>query len=147
METRAFGKSDLLVPAVGMGTWQTFDVRGDAAEVERRAIVDAGACGGDHALRPPMYGQSKRVLARALEGRRVDTIVADKVWTSDRREGADQIGKALDWYGGVVEIYQIHNLVAWRDHLPVLEDLRIAERSASSARLIISTRRLLSLWR
>jgi aryl-alcohol dehydrogenase-like predicted oxidoreductase len=46
------------------------------------------------------------------------------VWTSSASEGREQIRRALDWYGGRVEIYQIHNLVAWRQHLPVLEDLR-----------------------
>ena len=30
----------------------------------------------------------------------------------------------MAWYGGRVECYQVHNLVAWRDHLPVLEGLR-----------------------
>jgi aryl-alcohol dehydrogenase-like predicted oxidoreductase len=125
MEHRPFGKSDLSVPAVGMGTWQTFDIRGDAAEAERRTIVDAAFAAGTTLFdTSPMYGQSERVLAAALAGRRDEAIVADKVWTSNRREAADQIHKAVDWYGGIVDIYQIHNLVAWRDHLPVLEDLR-----------------------
>ena len=31
MEHRAFGKTNLTVPANGMGTWQTFDVRGRAS--------------------------------------------------------------------------------------------------------------------
>ncbi len=124
MEQRAFGKTDLSVPAIGMGTWQTFDVRGDAPEAERRGIVDAALAAGTTLFdTSPMYGQSERVLAAALAGRRTDVIVADKVWTSSRREGAEQIRKALAWYGGTVDIYQIHNLVAWREHLPVLEDL------------------------
>jgi aryl-alcohol dehydrogenase-like predicted oxidoreductase len=125
MEKRTFGKTGLSVPAIGMGTWQTFDVRGAAADAERRAIVDAAFAAGTTLFdTSPMYGQSERVLGRALEGRRADAIVADKVWTSNPREGREQIRRALDWYGGTVEIYQIHNLVAWRQHLPVLEDLR-----------------------
>jgi aryl-alcohol dehydrogenase-like predicted oxidoreductase len=125
MEHRAFGRSGLSVPAVGMGTWQTFDVRGAQAESERRAIVDAALDSGITLFdTSPMYGESERVLAQALEGRRHRAIVADKVWTSSSREGREQMRRALDWYGGRVDIYQIHNLVAWREHLPVLEELR-----------------------
>jgi len=40
METRRFGNTGLDVPVVGMGTWQTFDVRGADADA-RRAVVDA----------------------------------------------------------------------------------------------------------
>lgn len=37
MEIRTLGKSGLYVPAVGMGTWRTFDVRGKSlGEVHRR---------------------------------------------------------------------------------------------------------------
>ncbi len=108
-----------------MGTWQTFDVRGRAAEAERRAIVDVAVESGITLFdTSPMYGESERVLAKALEGRRPRAIVADKVWTSSAREGSAQVRRALDWYGGHVDLYQIHNLVAWREHLPMLEELR-----------------------
>jgi aryl-alcohol dehydrogenase-like predicted oxidoreductase len=108
-----------------MGTWRTFDVRGAAAEAERRAIVDAALAAGTNLFdTSPMYGESKRVLAQALDGRRDRAIVADKVWTPSVTEGREQIRRALNWYGGRVEIYQIHNLVSWREHLPILEDLQ-----------------------
>jgi aryl-alcohol dehydrogenase-like predicted oxidoreductase len=129
MEYRAFGGSGLDVPAVGMGTWRTFDVRGERAEAERRAIVDAALAAGTSLFdTSPMYGESERVLAAALGPRRGRALVADKVWTSSPREGRAQIHRALDWYGGTVDVYQIHNLVAWREHLPVLEELRLAGR-------------------
>jgi len=125
MEFRPFGQSGLIVPAVGMGTWQTFDVRGDGEVAGRREIVNAALTAGTTLFdTSPMYGQSERVLAKALAGRRSHAIVADKVWTSSGREGREQVRRALDWYLGTVEVYQIHNLVAWRDHLPMLEDLR-----------------------
>jgi aryl-alcohol dehydrogenase-like predicted oxidoreductase len=129
MHFRPFGKSGLVVPAVGMGTWQTFDVRGDQEVAARRAIVDAALAAGTTLFdTSPMYGESERVLAIALGERRRDVLIADKVWTSSVREGRQQIQHALEWYGGIVDIYQIHNLVAWRDHLPTLEELR--ERGA-----------------
>lgn len=71
-----------------------------------------------------MYGEAERHLGAALRGRRERAIVATKVWTESEREGARQIERALDWFGGRVELYQIHNLVSWRTHLPVLERLQ-----------------------
>ncbi len=40
MERRRFGRTGLEVPVIGMGTWQTFDVRG-AAAAQRRGVTDA----------------------------------------------------------------------------------------------------------
>jgi aryl-alcohol dehydrogenase-like predicted oxidoreductase len=115
-----------------MGTWQTFDVRGDHEVASRRAIVDTAIASGVTLFdTSPMYGESERVLAITLGQRRSEVLVADKVWTSSVREGRQQIRHALEWYGGVVDIYQVHNLVAWREHLPVLEQLR--ERGAARA--------------
>jgi aryl-alcohol dehydrogenase-like predicted oxidoreductase len=125
MHFRPFGRTGLTVPAVGMGTWRSFDVRGDRRVATRRAIVDAALAAGTTLFdTSPMYGESERVLALALGERREQTIVADKVWTSSGREGREQIRRALAWYGGSIDIYQIHNLVAWREHLPALEELR-----------------------
>jgi aryl-alcohol dehydrogenase-like predicted oxidoreductase len=113
------------VPAVGMGTWRTFDVRGPRPEADRRAVVDAALAVGTVLFdTSPMYGEAERVLAQALNGRRRRAIVADKVWTPSGRSGREQVRQALAWYGGMVDIYQIHNLVAWREHLPALEALR-----------------------
>jgi aryl-alcohol dehydrogenase-like predicted oxidoreductase len=64
------------------------------------------------------------VLARALEGRRGRALVATKVWASGRGEGREQIEQALGWFGGWVDVYQVHNLLAWRDHLPYLNELK-----------------------
>lgn len=123
METRRLGADGPSVPVVGMGTWQTLDVRGPI-ESERHAVVrealDAGCTVMDSS---PMYGESERVLAAGLGTRRDEAFVATKVWASDRREGRSQIDRALGWYGRV-ECYQVHNLVAWKQHLPLLEALR-----------------------
>jgi aryl-alcohol dehydrogenase-like predicted oxidoreductase len=128
MEHRTLGSTRLDVPVVGMGTWQTFDVRGRAEETARadvvRAAIDAGTTLFDTS---PMYGESERVLADALHASGVardDVLVADKVWTSDPTEARRQIDDAMRRYDGLIDIYQIHNLVAWREHLTVLERLR-----------------------
>jgi aryl-alcohol dehydrogenase-like predicted oxidoreductase len=124
METRALGRSGLQVPVIGMGTWRTFDVSGSAAEERCRTIVSTALAGGARLFdTSPMYGHAERVLAGGLEGRRDEALVATKVWTPSAREGRDQIARALEWYGGRVDIYQVHNLVSWREHLPYLEQL------------------------
>ena len=125
MERRPLGGSGIDVPVVGMGTWKTFDVRGPDAEHERRAVVDAALAGGTTLFdTSPMYGESPRVLAKAIVGRRENVQVADKVWTASAAEGRRQMARALEWFQGKVDVYQIHNLVAWREHLPMLEAQR-----------------------
>jgi aryl-alcohol dehydrogenase-like predicted oxidoreductase len=125
MEQRPFGRTGISVPTIGMGTWQTFDVRGERGERASREVVDAALDAGTTLFdTSPMYGESERVLAEAVGDRRDRVLIADKVWTSSLAEGRAQIERALGWYGGRVDIYQIHNLVAWRELLPVLEALR-----------------------
>ena len=122
MERRPLGGSGLTVPVVGMGTWQTFDVRDPAAV---QPVTDAALAGGATFFdSSPMYGQAERVLAETLGARRARAQIATKVWAGSAREGREQIRQALDWYGGKVDLYQIHNLTAWREHLPYLEELR-----------------------
>jgi aryl-alcohol dehydrogenase-like predicted oxidoreductase len=122
MQTRRLGRGGMEVPVVGMGTWQTLDVHGTAAEAGARTLVDqALAAGARFFDSSPMYGESERVLGQALQGRRDAAIVATKVWTASPTEGHDQLRAALGFFGGRIDLYQIHNLLAWREHLPALE--------------------------
>ena len=125
METRAFGNTSLRVPVVGMGTWQTFDLKGRAGETKARQVVDAALTAGANLFdTSPMYGESERVLADALSGRRSSAIVATKIWTPSAETGEAQAARALEWYGGSIDIYQVHNLVAWQDQMTLLERLK-----------------------
>jgi len=127
MEHRALGNTGLQVPVIGMGTWQTFDVKGDAASKNARAIVDAALeAGANFFDSSPMYGEAERVLGQTLQGRRAQALVATKVWTSSGSEGRAQVSRALQYFGGYIDLYQIHNLVNWREHLAMLERLRDA---------------------
>jgi aryl-alcohol dehydrogenase-like predicted oxidoreductase len=124
VEQRRLGASGLQVPVVGFGTYRTFDVS-DPAQI--RPVVDAALDGGARLFdSSPMYGQAERVLGEALDGRRDRALVATKVWTEDDREAERQIERALAYYGGRVDIYQVHNLVAWEKRLARLERLRDA---------------------
>jgi aryl-alcohol dehydrogenase-like predicted oxidoreductase len=122
MERRALGGAGVEVPVVGMGTWKTFDV---ARAEERRAVFEAALESGTNLFdSSPMYGQAERVLGELVRGRRQQVLVATKVWTPDDREAERQIERALGYYDRVVDVYQVHNLVAWRTRLEQLERLR-----------------------
>jgi aryl-alcohol dehydrogenase-like predicted oxidoreductase len=125
VEWRDLGQSGLRVPVVGMGTWQTFDVYGKEDQAARRELVSTAL---DHTVRlfdsSPMYGEAERILGSALTGRRDRAIVATKVWSDDIHEGHAQIDRALLYFEGRVDLYQVHNLVRWRDYLPVFERMR-----------------------
>ncbi|MGI5837138.1 MAG: aldo/keto reductase [Chloroflexota bacterium] len=143
MEYRELGRTGLRVPVVGMGTWQTFDVRGAELERARREVVDA-ALGEDAAFfdSSPMYGEAERVLGAALRGRRSEAMVATKVWASTEQEGRGQIQRSLGFFEGVVDLYQVHNLLAWQIQLPLLEE----QRDAGSVRAIGATHYLPSAF-
>ncbi len=119
---RALGRTGLDVSAVGMGTWRTFDVSGPEATAHAAALVaEAVASGTNFFDSSPMYGRAEQVLGDALAPRRDEVVVATKVWAKTAEEGRAQVERALAWYGGRVELYHIHNLVAWPEHLALLE--------------------------
>src|SRR4051794_10283299 len=104
-----------------MGTWRTFDLLGDASRNLVDVALEAGVAVLDSS---PMYGSAEKLLGDALEGRRDDAFVATKIWTHSPDEGRHQAERALRWFGGRVDLYQVHNLVATDAHLSTLEELR-----------------------
>jgi aryl-alcohol dehydrogenase-like predicted oxidoreductase len=116
MEERRFG------PVVGLGTWNTFDGDCRLAAAVVGAALDAGSRLVDTS---PMYGDAEAALGDALRERRGDALVATKIWTGSRDEARRQYDAQLCWFGRV-DLEQVHNLVAWREHLSWLE----AERDA-----------------
>jgi len=127
MERRRFGRSGWEIPVIGLGTWRTFDV-GPEGEAGAREVVDVAWEAGTRLFdSSPMYGRAQQVLARALGARRAQAIIATKIWTPSMTEAHTQFHEQLGLYGRV-EIEQIHNLVAWEEHLPWLEEQRDAGR-------------------
>ena len=111
MEERRLG------PVVGLGTWNTFN--GDE-RLAREVVEGALAAGGRSFDTSPMYGAAERALGRALDGRRDEAVVLTKIWTSSAEDARRQYEDQLSWFGQV-DVEQVHNLVAWEEHLPWLE--------------------------
>ncbi len=123
MEHRPF--AGLEVPVVGMGTSKTFDVP-EVDDPRQRVTDNALAGGATFVDSSPMYGHAERILGATLGSRRDEAIVATKVWTPDDDEAERQIDASLGYFGGHVEVFQVHNLVAWPTRLDQLERRRDA---------------------
>lgn len=127
MEQRKLGRSSLTVPVIGMGTWKTFDVRGGQAETERQDIVSAAIKSGSNFFdSSPMYGEAERVLGQAVKnlGVRSDVMIATKVWTPSDETAERQFENAFRFFEGYVDLYQVHNLVAWEKRLQSLVEFK-----------------------
>jgi len=115
---------------IGLGTWNVFDVS-SRHETETVAVLRTHVDGGTRLVdSSPMYGRAEGVLGRALAALRVrvEVLVATKIWTPSPDEGRLQLEAQLGAFGGRVDVEQIHNLVAWREHLGWLEVERDAGR-------------------
>ena len=122
MEKRSLGRGRVSVPAVGLGTWQRLEA---AAAAGHRELIGTAITAGIRLFdTSPMYGDAERLLAGALGGRRDQGVIADKIWTPSEQEGAAQLARAVAWYGGRVDLMQIHNLVSWPAHLTMLQAAR-----------------------
>lgn len=121
------------LPAVGLGTWQTFDVgaapaeRAPLREVLRRFV----ALGGRVVDSSPMYGEAESVVGdlTAELGLHASLFVATKVWTHGRQAGVAQMERSAQRLrAGRLDLLQVHNLVDWQTHLRTLRDWKAAGR-------------------
>jgi diketogulonate reductase-like aldo/keto reductase len=112
------------IPAVGLGTWLTFDVPiGDAAALARRQAVAERffALGGRVVDSSPMYGHAEAVLGEVLPRDPARTFAVGKVWTPAAPYGPTQMRRSMAlWRRARMDVMLVHNLLAWRGHLATL---------------------------
>lgn len=113
------------IPAIGMGTWITFNVApGTRARAQRvevlRAFLDAGGRLVDSS---PMYGLSEAAVGHCREqlGGAPRMFSATKVWIPTRIAGVGQMNLSFKLWGlQRFDLMQVHNLLDWESHLPTL---------------------------
>ncbi len=124
--TRAIPSTGERVPAVGLGTWLTFDVPlGNAVAVaRRREVIERFFAGGGRVIdSSPMYGQAEALLGEVLPRDDKRLFAATKVWTALGAYGPTQMRRSLAlWKLPRVDLMQVHNLLSWRSHLPTLRE-------------------------
>jgi diketogulonate reductase-like aldo/keto reductase len=115
------------LPAVGLGTWQTFDVgQNEDDRTPLRAVlqtlIDKGGSVVDSS---PMYGNSEKVVGdlSAALGLNNKLFIATKVWTRGEQEGIKQMNNSFALLQRQkIDLMQIHNLMDWQIHLKTLRE-------------------------
>jgi diketogulonate reductase-like aldo/keto reductase len=128
--TRPIPSSGEALPLVGLGSWITFNVGNDpqardsCAEV-MRAFFTAGGRMIDSS---PMYGSSQPVIGYGLKKFGAHGLFsAEKVWASSASRGPAQIEASRKFWGvPKFDLLQVHNLLAWEEHLRMLFAMKAA---------------------
>jgi diketogulonate reductase-like aldo/keto reductase len=131
--TRPIPATGETLPAVGLGTWQTFDVgpaQADRAPLEEvlGAFVEMGGRVVDSS---PMYGHSEEVVGdlAAKLGIHPKLFIATKVWTTGKAAGIRQMEDSMRKLRAPrIDLMQVHNVVDVDVHLATLEDWKRAGR-------------------
>ena len=125
MIQRLIPGSGQAIPAVGMGTWQTFNLsqRASATAVMKRFFE----LGGKVVDTSPMYGDAERALGVVTTDLDIakELFMATKVWTSGSSQGKRQIERSYQLLARQdLDLIQVHNLKDWETHLPYLRELK-----------------------
>ncbi len=133
MLKRPIPRDGELLPALGLGTWQTFDVGPRAPELTElkevlRLFVERGGAVVDSS---PMYGEAERVVGdlAADLGIHPRLFLATKVWTNGREAGIRQMENSLRLMRAKrIDLMQVHNLLDLSTHLKTLREWKAAGR-------------------
>lgn len=125
--TRKIPSSGELLPVLGLGTWQTFDVANDSAARAplRDVLREFSALGGKLIDSSPMYGRSEEVAGDLIAnlGLREKLFIATKVWTSGKTAGIAQMEASIEKLKAKpIELLQVHNLLDVDTHLRTLAE-------------------------
>ncbi len=129
--TRAIPSSGEQLPVVGLGSWRTFNVGNDPEGLSSCTAVmrDFFAGGGRMINSSPMYGSSQDTIGYGLKklGAFDKVFSADKVWTTSG--GGPQVeASRRKWGIARFDLLQVHNLLSWQEHLPLLKDMKAKGR-------------------
>jgi diketogulonate reductase-like aldo/keto reductase len=121
------------LPAIGLGTWQVFNVGTGAAERAplREVIANFQKAGGKLIDSSPMYGSAESVAGDLVAGLglRERLFIATKVWTRGRAEGIAEMDRSFQRLRvTTMDLMQIHNLLDVEVHTKTINDMKAKGR-------------------
>ncbi len=125
---RRIPATGLPIPAVGLGSWVTFNVGSDPVLLGQSTRVIAAFVeeGGGMIDSSPMYGSSQATIGHALTriANPAAVFSADKIWTSASEAVAQLQVTQSRWGISRFDLLQVHNLVDWEANLETLFALK-----------------------
>jgi len=133
MHARPIPSGGQSLPVIGIGTWQTFDVGGDAAaRAPLKEVLRLFFAGGGRVVdSSPMYGSSESVVGDACADLGIcePLFMATKVYTHGRDEGNRQMQRSVErMRAGRMDLMQVHNLLDVETHTPTLREWKARKR-------------------
>jgi diketogulonate reductase-like aldo/keto reductase len=123
--TRPIPSTGEALPAIGLWTWQTFDVAPSARAGLEGVLGAFVELGGSVVDSSPMYGRSEEVVGdlAAKLGVQSTLFLATKVWTSGKTAGIRQMEDSMrKLRTSRIDLMQVHNLVDIDAHLDTLAE-------------------------
>ena len=131
MLSRAIPASGDLIPVIGLGTADTFNVSpGDTAAMEPLAqVLDIFSKEGGFLIdTAPSYGQAEAVVGSLLTrdgGMRNRYFLATKIGAHGRESAMNQVRQSQKLLGSdKLDLIQVHNLIDTRNQLALLRELK-----------------------
>ncbi|TQV88095.1 aldo/keto reductase [Aliikangiella coralliicola] len=126
---RKIPTSGEMIPSVGMGSYQTFNISNSSPQKENllkvlQAFFEAG---GQLIDSSPMYGRSESVIGELVSqiAPKPDFFAASKVWTYGKQAGIDAIGETeRRMRVTAMDLMQVHNLRDWEIQLKTLYQMK-----------------------
>ena len=127
MLKRKIPSSGEVLPVIGLGTWQTFDVGNDSAVRGglENVLQEFAARGGTMIDSSPMYGRAEEVAGDLIAklSLREKLFVATKVWTTGKAAGVTQMEASMKKLRTKsIDLMQVHNLLDVDSQLETLID-------------------------
>jgi diketogulonate reductase-like aldo/keto reductase len=123
MIERSIPATGEMIPLIGLGTWQCFDVSPSAdLDPLKQVLLQMRNAGGKLIDSSPMYGRSEEVIGLLTEDAETEPFFyATKVWTQGKEEGIRQMENSFRKFRrSIIDLMQVHNLVDWKIHLKTL---------------------------
>jgi aryl-alcohol dehydrogenase-like predicted oxidoreductase len=131
MLTRPIPSSAEKLPVIGLGTWQTFDVRPSESASLAPVLDRFAKLGGRVVDSSPMYGRAEQVVGDLVTRLKMrdSLFLATKVWIRGKQGGIDSMERSfVRLQTKTIDLMQVHNLVDVENQLATMREWKAQGR-------------------